>query len=620
MNTVSEIIDVLKQKLPNMPLSNDISWKKLTTLGVGTGATILAEPGDDLELGLLLKCCHQLQIPCFVLGNGSNVVGTDGEFNGVVIRLRYGDFVKISPGRAHMTAGAGIKLNSFIRFAAEHGWGGMAKLAGIPGSIGGAVRMNAGANGMTVGDMILEVFGFTLDGTPWAASYENLEWKYRGSNIPPNAIITGAIFKLNKVDPAQEEELIHQELRRRKTIEPDKRNAGCAFKNPSHCTHAGRLIDKAGCKDMQKGDAAVYARHANYLLNHGDATEADFVALMQDIVARVYDDSGIILRPEVDFISNESRNRILDTCAYPTVAVLKGGDSSERAVSLESGAAVAAALRQLGYPVEEIDLTRLEITDKMRSADVVFPVLHGGFGENGELQKLMEAENISFVGCGSKACADTIDKLISKEIMLSSGLPTPAWTVLSQVSDALPEGMSLSLICKPPSEGSTFGISLVHNMDEWREAQEQCLKYDTRILVEEYIQGSELTVGVVNDRALTPVEIVYPGEMYDYDAKYTHEHGETHYYCPPVNVSEAIQKTAMELALKFSHAVDARDMIRIDFIADKDGKLYILEGNTIPGFTSSSLLPKAAAYDGLSFEMLCAQLIASAWRRKKANL
>ncbi len=598
-----------------MPVSADLAWQKLTTIGIGSGTPVMAEPSDDIELSTLLKLCHQKNIPHFILGNGSNVVGTDAEFNGVVIRLRHGSFVHISPGRSHITVGSGVKLNSLIRFAAEHGWGGMAGLAGIPGSVGGAIRMNAGANGTTVGDMILEVFGFDDSGEPWAVSYEDINWQYRGSDIPENAVITGAIFKLEKVDATEEEEAITSEIERRRLVEPRGRNAGCVFKNPSNSTHAGMLIDLAGCKGLNLGGVGVSEEHANYIVNQNQASEADFIGLAKDVVSKVYDKSGIILKPEVEFVNPEVKEQFMHGAKPVKVTVLKGGDSSEREVSLESGAAVANALRNVGYDVTEIDIKKLEVINEMREADIVFPVLHGGFGEGGDLQELMEKEKIRFVGCSSQACRDTIDKIKSKEIMDKSGLPNPPWAVLNSADASLPEGMEFPVICKAPSEGSTVGIELVHNQDEWHDALKRCLELDKTVLVEKYIKGREMTVGIVDGAAMTPVEIVYPGEMYDYDAKYTHALGETFYYCPPKNISEAEQEKAKKLALEFNRVVNARDMIRIDFIVTED-HMYILEGNTIPGFTASSLLPKSAGQEGMSFEMLCAKLVSTALKRR----
>lgn len=610
-----EIHALLQDTFPQLQLSN-LSWQRISTLGAGHAASLVAEPQNDIELQSLLIFCHDHQIPVYPLGGGSNTVGSDQSFAGVVVRLCRGEFINIRCGRAHITAGAGVKLRALIRYAAEHGWGGMSALAGIPGTVGGSLRMNAGANGVSISDKVIELFGLDNRGRAWSMDAGEVKWCYRSSSIPPEYFITGAIFQFDHADGAEEEEKIEAELLRRKQCEPSGRSAGCFFRNPSELVSAGRLIDSCGGKGMRCGEAEISKSHANYLINNGGAGEKEFLDLAEKAMRLVYDATGIILRPEVNFLVPESLEKLRKMLTPIKVAVLKGGDSSEREVSLESGAAVAKALRNVGYEVNEIDIKTLAVTDAMREAEVVFPVLHGGFGESGELQKLLEAEGIEFVGCGSHACGVTLDKLESKSIMDENDLPTPPWAVVFTETASLPEGFSYPVVVKPPTQGSTVGITIAHNDEEWREALRLALKYDDNVLVEAYIKGHEITIGVVNGQALPPVEIKYPGEMYDYDAKYTHAKGETFYYCPPQNVSEELQQQAQSMALSFNEAIGGRDMIRIDFIVTDSGELYILEGNTIPGFTASSLLPKAAKMAGISFDELCSRLVKTAWNRR----
>jgi D-alanine-D-alanine ligase len=247
----------------------------------------------------------------------------------------------------------------------------------------------------------------------------------------------------------------------------------------------------------------------------------------------------------------------------------------------------------------------------MRDAEVVFPVLHGGFGENGELQKILEDSKLKFVGCGSEACFWIFDKVKSKKIMLDSNLPTPPYAVFNSADAEFPETLSLPLVVKPANEGSTVGISLVSNKDVWQTALAEAMKYDSKVLVEQYVEGVEITVGVVDGTPLPPVEIQFPGKMYDYDAKYTHSKGETRYLCPPERLSEELQKKAMEIAEAFYKAFKVSDMVRVDMIVDTEENIWILEGNNLPGFTPDSLLPKAAKAAGYSFTELCAKLVAS---------
>jgi len=401
----------------------------------------------------------------------------------------------------------------------------------------------------------------------------------------------------------------------RKETNAKGRSAGCVFKNPSDDTSAGKLIDICGCKGMSVGDAVVSSEHANFLVNQGAATESDFTELALMVKKAVLAQTGIYLREEVQFADPLSSEKLYIKPA--SVAVLKGGCSSERDVSLESGEAVATALRQAGYEVIEVDIKALEATPEMKQADIVFPVLHGGFGENGELQKLMENEQIDFVGCGSKACETIMDKISSKEVMDSHGIQGAGDVILTNKDYTFPAGMVLPVVTKPPKDGSSFGVSLVTTTEEWKKALDFSYKYDDRILVEEYINGVEVTVGVVDGQPLPAVEIEFPGMMYDFDAKYTHEQGETFYHCPPKHISEEIHKRCQDIAVKFFDAVGARDVTRVDMMIDKNDEIYVLEGNNLPGFTASSLLPKSAKQTGMSFVQLCAKLAQCALRRKQ---
>ncbi len=297
------------------------------------------------------------------------------------------------------------------------------------------------------------------------------------------------------------------------------------------------------------------------------------------------------------------------------VLVLKGGTSAEREISLESGANVAKALRQAGFEVREYDITKLEITEDLKWADVVYPVLHGGFGEDGRLQKMLEDAHIPFVGCSSRTCEIAMDKIESKKIMSQYGIPNAAYALVTDPDQPIPETLHLPLIVKPNSQGSTFGLTLVERKEDWRKALEKALQFDTKVLVEEYIPGIEATVGILLGQVLPVIEIHVPGKLYDYDAKYTHAGGETQYLCPPQHLSEAIQKKAQEEALTFARAIHAEKLIRVDVIVrTEDQQVFVLEGNALPGCTESSLLPKAAAAAGISFTEVCKRLAESAMK------
>jgi len=598
-------------ELDGVELRRDVPWKKLTTLGVGTTADYVAYPSSEQSLISLLKLCSNNKIPFYVIGGGSNLVGADS-FQKLVIKLQVkcmNDFILLD---SKLTVGAAITNKQFVNGAFELGLGGIAPLAYIPGSIGGSLRMNAGAHGIEISDHLAELHVVDYQGNKQIFAKNDIQWNYRSSSLLNDVIITQAVFTL-----PQSTENDKQTLSRLMTVRNETnakgRSAGCVFKNPSEDTSAGKLIDLCGCKGMSSGDAIVSSEHANFLVNNGDATENDFLTLALQVQKTVFDKTGVILKPEVEFADHNSASKFNGIA--PTVAVLKGGTSSERDVSLESGGAVANALRDAGYNVVEVDIQALEVTPEMRNADIVFPVLHGGFGENGELQKLMEDANIEFVGCGSKACEIIMDKILSKDVMDKHNISGAEDVILTGKDYTFPEGLELPVVTKPPKDGSSFGVSLVKTMEEWKEALDFSYKYDDRLLVESYIDGVELTVGIVDGQPLPAVEIDYPGMMYDFDAKYTHEQGETYYHCPPKNISAEVHKQCQETAVKFFNAVGARDVTRVDIMVDKANKIHVLEGNNLPGFTASSLLPKSAKQSGLSFAELCAKLAHCAIKR-----
>ena len=618
LDGLSSIETAIKSGIPALRLSKGRLWGRISTLGVGLGNLLLAEPGDIRQLKSLLRLCADSGFGVQAIGGGSNFVGADADLSTVFIRLDpigFGFCGSLESGL--LEAGAAAKLGEFIAFAAKLGFGGASGLSGIPGTLGGAVFMNAGAKGVAVSDFLLSLEGVLIaDGSEWSSGAESLEWSYRASHLPEGLIVTKAVFKFRAVDADAELALIKAERARRSKATPKGRSAGSVFKNPSSELPAGMLADRCGLKGRKRGLALLSPEHANWIVCHGTCPESDFAGLAAEIASEVALKTGVALTPEVRFAQMSSRDKVVEAARPLKVVVLKGGESSEREVSLESGASVAKALREAGHNVEEIDLRKLEVTPEMRRADVVFPVLHGGFGEDGRIQTLLEENKIKFVGCPSSACKIVMDKLASKKLMLSNGISTAPYAEISSAGAPLPEGFAYPVIVKPPSEGSTVGISLVNNASEWRPALEFALKYSKTAIVEKFIEGVESTVGVLLGKPLPLVEIRYPGKIYDYDAKYTHAKGETRYICPPTGISEENQKRAQEMALKFFKAVGARDMLRVDVIIGNDGFLCVLEGNSIPGFTSSSLLPKAAKASGLSFAELCAKLVASAAGRQ----
>ncbi len=607
----------MQSLLPGLPLQFNVPWKSVTTLGIGAKIPVLAEPEDDIQLCELLKYCDQNSIPIFVLGDGSNMVGTDKTMPGIVIRLGKNDFKRIKISHIHVTVGAGVSLYNLFNTCAEAGLGGASPLAGIPGSVGGSLKMNAGARGICMGDIVEDLCGFDFKGNHWKASGKEIKWDYHQTSIPDDVIILAAICRLEKTQCSVEKEKIRNEIQWRRESYPPGRSAGCVFRNPVPDLSAGRLIDIAGGKNLSSGDAVVSDKHANFLINRGAATEKDFLDLMMKVKKNVLSSTGIYLSSEVSFANPDGEKLI--SIEPAGIALLKGGTSSEREVSLKSGSFVAEALRNGGYHVTEIDIRKPEILPEMKKADIVFPILHGGFGENGEIQKVLEDAGISHVGCDSIACHTSIDKILSKKLMVKENIPTADFAILTRKNRKLPSNFKVPLVVKPPTEGSTVGITIVFEESELDKAIDTAFKYsDDEILVEQYVKGAEVTVGIVGEQVLPLVEIRYPGKTYDYDAKYTHQQGDTLYFCPPDSVPADVQKKAQDIALRLFKALGGRDLMRIDMIVrEKDNSLFVLEANNLPGFTESSLLPKAAKTAGISFVELCASLAQMALARKK---
>ncbi len=610
-----QLIEELEQTFPDLPLKYNVSWSEMTWLGVGGEIAIVAEPTDDIALVELLKFCHQRTVPVFVIGGGSNIVGMDKFYDGVVIKLAQNDFIRIKAGTHHLTVGAGVRLSDLVSGAARRGFGGIAPLGPIPGTVGGALRMNAGSHGVTIGEYVVDVCGYDMTGEAIAIDGKGISWNYRSSDIPDYIIITGAILKLPMADRDVELKKIAEEKELRRASDPSGRTAGCVFKNVSPSDQAGRLIDEAGLKDWSCGSARISKKHANFIINRKHASEQNIVDLMSKMRSTVAKRTGFYLRPEVVFANSDDLKCIESESPAPKVVVLKGGDGNEREVSLNSGAAISSALRNAGYIVDEIDIKTCEIPDAALNADVVFPALHGSWGENGDIQKLMEDAGIKFVGCNSKASHLVMDKIASKELLDKENIPTPAWCAVTEENSILPESMNFPLVIKAPCEGSTVGIFIVDNHDEYEKILPEAFKFDSKLLVEQFIKGTELTVAIVNDEVMPAIEIVTPTGFYDYDAKYVHNNGETQYLCPPKNISPEIQAKAAETALKFYKAADCRDLLRVDFIIDEDEMAYVIEGNNLPGFTSNSLVPKAFRQSKGSMEMLCVNLIQAALKR-----
>jgi D-alanine-D-alanine ligase len=299
-----------------------------------------------------------------------------------------------------------------------------------------------------------------------------------------------------------------------------------------------------------------------------------------------------------------------------TVGVLLGGTSPERDVSITSGTQIAEALARAGFSVRRIDVTEDALPEEAMSCDVVFPALHGGFGEDGGIQQLLEDAGIPYVGSGPESSRLCMDKNATKAALAAVNLPTPPSMVLKEAGMTLNLGMKLPLVIKPSSGGSSVLLFIVKNQNEYLDAIDQAMASGDKIMIEQFVEGAELTVALVDGEPLPPVEIVPPNGVYDYDAKYVYDNGKTQYFCPPRNIGPQMVERLQSVAKKAWDVLKMRDLGRIDIILDSSYTPYILEANTLPGFTPTSLVPKAAAQAGIGYDELCTHLVLSALERK----
>ncbi|MDD3886105.1 MAG: D-alanine--D-alanine ligase [Victivallaceae bacterium] len=607
--------DFLAGAIPGLAIRKETPYSELTTLGVGGKLPLLAEPDNGEQLQTLLKLISSQGENFFVFGGGTDLVGADAPLEAVGIKLAREGFSGFAANANRVTAGAMLRLPELARRCAAAKLSGLAALAGIPGTVGGALRMNAGANGVEIGSLVSKVSGFRGDGTAWSADGDKLEWSYRSSSIPSDVIVTEVELELISGDSAKENAAIEAELAARRQREPGGRTAGCAFRNVSAQEPAGMLIDRAGLRGFASGALEVSPKHANYIVNRGKATEADCIELMATLRRAVAEKFGFYLRPEMKFVDPHAESKLLAAVPSPRINVLYGGVSSERDVSLRSGAAVAAALTNAGFEVELTDIKQCEVSDSMRSCDVVYPVLHGGFGEDGRLQKELEAAGLRFVGSGSAASDLVMDKVATKRMLDNLAIPTARWCVLTAEHRELPAGFTFPVILKVPREGSTVGIIKVDAPEKLSEALDSELAMAGEILAEEFVRGVEITVPLVNGEILPAIEIRSPHGFYDWDAKYVYKNGHTQYFCPVESLGKVELERAAEMARRFYFGAGCRDILRVDFIVSPDGVPYVLEGNSLPGCTATSLVPKAARVSGMSFERMTTTLVYAAMKR-----
>jgi D-alanine-D-alanine ligase len=332
--------------------------------------------------------------------------------------------------------------------------------------------------------------------------------------------------------------------------------------------------------------------------------------------------------------------------ANKKIVVLGGGFSSERYVSLASAANIAIHLRELNYDVSTVDLctglispeqeteynegsiqneptleemaalkrnTRilsLLQSEPFASADIVFPVIHGEFGEDGRLQAILEAANLPYVGSDYVGQALAMNKHLAKQLFVQNRIPTAPWVCLKR-GESGAEQTNFPVVVKPATGGSTVGMSICHNGDELHDATTLAFKYDSQVIVEQFVRGREFTVGVIDGEVLSIGEIRANATIFDYQAKYQASQTEEIF---PARLSQTVVEEVNGISRAVVEALHIRHYCRIDFILDDENRVFILEANAIPGMTRRSLFPQSAQVAGLPFGVVCERLCAMALR------
>ncbi|ADL54381.1 D-alanine/D-alanine ligase [Gallionella capsiferriformans ES-2] len=611
-------------------LSLDQSMRRHTSWRVGGAADRVYQPADLDDLRVYL-CSLPLDEPLVAVGLGSNLLVRDGGVRGTVL-LMHGALTELAmqqDGLIYVQAGVpGAKL---ARFAANHDLAGAEFCAGIPGTLGGMLAMNAGCYGSEIWQHVVRVQVVTRSGelierasSEYQIAYRSVTKKQDGAS---DEFFVGAWLSFVQGDGQVARQNIKELLAKRISSQPlNLPNAGSVFRNPAN-DYAARLIEQCGLKGKKIGGAQVSEKHANFIVNVDNATADEIENLICQVRQTVMTQTGVDLHPEVKIIGEASVKMAnsktdfktlnpefstLNPAAYGKVAVLFGGRSAEREVSLKSGAAVLASLLRSGVDAHAFDPASRSLQELQEQGfDRVFIALHGRFGEDGTVQGALELLGIPYTGSGVMASSLGMDKWRSKLVWQAGGLPVPDFMMLAEQSEPLDVigKLGLPLFVKPANEGSSVGISKVKAVGELQAAYREAARHDPLVIAERFIGGGEYTVAILGDQVLPVIKIEPANEFYDFEAKYLRD--DTCYRCPS-GLDAASEAKMQGLAQAAFALIGGQGWGRVDFLMSEAGQPYVLEANTSPGMTDHSLVPMAARQAGISFDELVLRVLGMA--------
>lgn len=581
---------------------------KYTSWRVGGPADKLYIPHDRADLIAFINSLPKDE-PIFWMGLGSNLLVRDGGIRGTVINTknRLKAMHQAEDGSIYVEAGVPCAL--VARFCGELGLTGAEFLAGIPGTMGGALKMNAGAFGGETWPLVKQVEMLDAQGHITVRTPADFAIAYRSVQGHGQEWFLSANLQLTAGDSAASQQKIKDLLEQRAKTQPTNQpSCGSVFINPPG-DYAARLIEQCGLKGYAIGGACVSEKHANFIVNTGNATATEIEQLIYYVQTKVKENHGVALQTEVRMVGEAAL--ATSPKQFGRVAVLMGGTAAEREISLRSGAAVFQALQNRGVDAVAVDVTGSLIHAlENQQVDRVFNIIHGRGGEDGVLQAILDNMGIPYTGSGVLASALAMDKLRTKLCWQGAGLVTPKWVLLKDENDldSCIAQLGFPVIVKPAAEGSSIGMSKATNREELRQALAVAAEFACDVYAERWVTGKEYTVGLLDGQALPVIRLETPNAFYDYHAKYLAN--TTQYHCP-CGLDAEQEQILQALAVTAGQVIGIKGWARVDVFIDEAGQSQLIEINTVPGMTDHSLVPMAAKQAGIGFEELVWRILAT---------